>query len=131
MHDMESICFSMPWSLEQCTTALEQTNFAAFGLWQDRLLIAYISFFRSFDEIEIINLAVHPLSRRRGYGSRILHLLLQAGHKMGMQKAVLEVREKNIAAIALYEKLGFSMAGLRKKYYSDTGENALIYSCDL
>lgn len=108
-----------------------QRNFAAFGLWQDELLLAYISFFRSPEEIEILNLAVHPRGRRRGYASHMLHLLLQAGRKMGMQKAVLEVREKNIAAIALYEKAGFYMAGLRKRYYSDTGENAMIYNCDL
>lgn len=131
MHELESICFSLPWSLEQCVRALMQRNFAAFGLWQDELLLAYISFFRSPEEIEILNLAVHPRGRRRGYASHMLHLLLQAGRKMGMQKAVLEVREKNIAAIALYEKAGFYMAGLRKRYYSDTGENAMIYNCDL
>ena len=131
MYELESICFSMPWTIAQCKGALAQAKFAAFGLWERKLLLAYISFFHNVGEIEILNLAVHPLARRRGYGQRLLHLLLQAGRKMGMQKVVLEVRENNLAAISLYEKFGFKITGLRKRYYSDTGENALIYSCDL
>lgn len=121
----------MPWTLAQCKNALSQNNFAAFGLWQGRALVAYISFFHGNEEMEILNLAVHPLARRRGHGGYILHLLLQAARKMSMQKVVLEVRENNLAAIALYEKSGFRLNGLRKRYYADTGENALIYSCDL
>lgn len=131
MQEMESICFSMPWNLSQCKGALAQDNFAAFGLWLGKALVAYISFFHSAKEMEILNLAVHPLARRKGHGQRLLHLLLQAGHKMGMQKVVLEVRENNLAAIALYEKSGFKMSGLRKRYYTDTGEDALIYIRDL
>lgn len=121
----------MPWTSAQCRAALAQGNFSAFGLWQGKTLVAYISFFHNAGEIEILNLAVHPFARREGNGERLLHLLLQAGRKMSMQKAVLEVRESNLPAISLYEKCGFRMTGLRKRYYGDTGENALIYSCDL
>lgn len=121
----------MPWTLQQCRGALAQDNFAAFGLWQGKALLAYISFFHGADEMEILNLAVHPFVRRRGHGQHLLYLLLQAGRKMGMQKVVLEVRENNLAAISLYEKTGFVMSGLRKRYYTDTGENALIYTFNL
>lgn len=131
MAELESLCFSLPWSHAQCRGALSQNNFAAWGVWKAKALIAYISFFHNGDEMEILNLAVHPLARGRGHGRRILSMLLQAGRKMGMQKVALEVRESNLIAIRLYENAGFRLAGLRKRYYSDTGENALIYNCDL
>ncbi len=131
MHELESICFSMPWTRSQCKGALAQDNFAALGLWQGKALVAYISFFHYGEEMEIINLAVHPFARRRGHGFHLLQALLQAGRKMGMQRVALEVRENNQAAISLYEKSGFGISGLRKKYYPDTGENALIYTFNL
>lgn len=103
----------------------------AFGIWRIGGLAAYCSFFYFAEEAEIINLAVHPLARRRGLGRRILLLLLQEWRKMGMRKVALEVRENNQAAISLYEGAGFRMTGLRKKYYPDTGENALVYSWEI
>lgn len=128
MAELENMCFSMPWNLSQCQGALAQKHFTAWGIWQSGLLLAYISFFHNPDEMEILNLAVHPLARRRGHARQLLRLLLQEARKMGMQKIVLEVRERNEAAIALYETTGFRLAGLRKRYYADTGENALIYN---
>lgn len=131
MRELESVCFPDPWSLRQCRGALSQSNFMAFGIWRIGGLAAYCSFFHYSEEAEIINLAVHPLARRRGLGRRVLLLLLQEWRKMGMRKVALEVRENNQAAISLYEGAGFRMTGLRKKYYPDTGENALIYSLEI
>ena len=69
---------------------------------------------------------MEPAARRRGLGRRLLLLALQAGRKMGMQKAILEVREGNVAALALYRASGFVQAGRRRRYYADTGEDALV-----
>lgn len=104
-----------------------QNTFAAYGLWENSNLLAYISFYHQCQEVEILNLAVHPQERRKGYGKRILGILLQAATKMGMQKVVLEVRESNAPAIALYKKFGFCKSGCRPRYYPDSGEDALIY----
>ena len=82
-------------------------------------------------ELEILNLAVEPAARRRGCGRRLLLLALQAGRKMGMQKAILEVREGNVPALALYRASGFSETGRRRRYYADTGEDALVLECPL
>lgn len=131
MRELESACFSMPWSLAQCRGALAQNNFAALGHWRGERLVAYVSFFHNPDEIEIVNLAVHPFARRRGHGRSVLCLLLQEGRKMGMRKISLEVRERNQAAISLYEGAGFKLAGQRKRYYPDTGESALVYSYEI
>lgn len=69
--------------------------------------------------------------RRKGLGKRLLRLVLQACAKMGMQKAALEVREGNYAAIGLYEGLGFERCGRRRHYYPDNGEDALIFAIKL
>ena len=132
--ELERRCFSLPWSEEQCRAAFGQPAFAAFGLWDGPRLAAYISLYlvgasQSYapcGELEILNLAVERAARRRGCGGRLLRLALQAGRKMGMQKALLEVREHNVAALALYRACGFVQAGRRRRYYADTGEDALV-----
>ncbi|MBD5647859.1 MAG: GNAT family N-acetyltransferase [Desulfovibrio sp.] len=136
MWELERRCFSLPWSEDQCRAAFGQAAFAAFGLWNAQRLVAYISLYlvgapaplsyAPCGELEILNLAVEPAARRRGCGRRLLLLALQAGRKMGMQKALLEVREHNGAALALYRACGFALAGRRRRYYADTGEDALV-----
>lgn len=78
------------------------------------------------DEAHITLLAVHPDMQRRGLGTLLLWALLYRAHQRGMKRATLEVRVSNKGAIALYERFGFKTAGTRKKYYSDTGEDALV-----
>lgn len=127
MYGLEKLCFSLSWSLAQCSGALRQPHFAAFGLFTGKTLIAYISFYHTQEELEIANLAVRPAFRRAGHGRRLLRLALHTARKMGMQKAVLEVRDSNQAAISLYESMGFVHQGIRPHYFSDTGENARVY----
>lgn len=82
------------------------------------------------DEVHIANLAVHPDFRRQGIGARLLkHALQQAAHE-GMCSAQLEVRAGNQAAIALYRRFGFVQVGLRKGYYQDNHEDALLLNCE-
>lgn len=128
MAALERACFTLPWSAAQCAGALAQKSFAAFGLWRGNELVGYISFYHVAGELDIVNLGVNFPERRRGLGARLLALALQAARKMGMHKAGLEVRESNVAAIALYEKNGFRKSGVRSRYYPDTGENALVYT---
>lgn len=128
MSDLERACFASAWSEDLCRGALGQKHFAAFGAWRGSGLLAYVSFYRVNDEIEIVNLAAAPGERRKGYAGGALDALLQASRKMGMQKASLEVRSGNAAAISLYEKRGFKILGRRPRYYPDNGEDALLYS---
>ena len=126
MHRLEKSCFSLPWNEAQCRSALSQTSFGAYGLWQNTDLLAYVSFYHAAGEMEIANLAVAPEQRRKGLGRLILSALLQAAAKMGIEKVLLEVRAGNSAALSLYRQAGFHQAGLRKKYYPDTGEDGFI-----
>lgn len=126
MARLEKLCFSLPWSPKQCRAAFLQSTFAAFGLFGPEELLGYISIYHFLPEMEILNLAVLPAIRRRGAARRMLNGVLQLGRKMGMQKVSLEVRESNFPAICLYEQTGFVQRGIRKKYYPDNHENALI-----
>ena len=116
MFSLEKCCFSQPWTEEQCRAAFQQPAFAAFGLVGAAGLAAYISFYHSADELEILNIAVSPERRRQGLGRRVLGMALQ-----------LEVRESNTPAIGLYESFDFRPVGRRRNYYRAPDEDALIY----
>ncbi len=131
LHALEKACFTLPWSEEQCRAAFGSAAFAAFGLEGADGLAAYISVYFTADEVEVLNLAVSPELRRRGVGYRLLGLALRTAAKMGMQKAVLEVRVGNAPARNLYERHHFTVVGKRPRYYADTGEDALIYARSL
>lgn len=78
------------------------------------------------DEAHITILAVHPDYRHQGLGQLLLQTLLTLAQRRSLKWATLEVRISNEAAIALYKKFGFESVGQRKRYYQDTGEDALI-----
>ncbi len=130
---LESACFSTPWGEEQYKASFAQSSFVAFGLrlQGQETLIAYVALYHILDEMEILNIAVSPLHRRCGYGEFLLRRTLQASAALNCESMFLEVRVGNVAARNLYEKLGFSSVGVRKKYYADTGEDACIYKLAL
>lgn len=77
-------------------------------------------------EAEILNLAVDPAHRRKGFGRQLVRQILTEWQKRSVQRIFLEVRESNSGAIKLYEGLGFRLVGRRKKYYSGPEEDALV-----
>ncbi|WP_066852524.1 ribosomal protein S18-alanine N-acetyltransferase [Halodesulfovibrio spirochaetisodalis] len=128
---LEKKCFSTPWTEKEFNLSFEQKIFKVFGLKKDERLVAYIAMYHTADELEILNIATDPEQRRKGAGKRLLALMLCIGQKLGIQQAFLEVRRTNIPAINLYEQMCFSQIGVRKQYYKDTGEDALVYQCNL
>ena len=78
------------------------------------------------EEAHITMLAVDPKFRRQGFGQVLLLSLLASAKQRGLERATLEVKVSNQAALSLYEKFGFRVAGRRRGYYQDTGEDALI-----
>ena len=89
-------------------------------------LIGVAGYWLMADEPHVITIAVHPAHQRQGLGEWLLLHLLEHGLTQGAQVATLEVRVSNERAIALYHKYQFELAGRRRGYYSDTGEDALI-----
>jgi len=77
-------------------------------------------------ELEIVNVAVLPALRGRGIGRSLLSFFLEQGRLRGVRRAVLEVRDGNMAARTLYGRCGFVQVGVRKAYYAGSGEDALV-----
>lgn len=93
---------------------------------REPVVVGYCGVWLSFEEGEIMNVAVREEFRRRGCAGRLLRELISQAKERGVSRFILEVREGNDPAIRLYESLGFQRAGVRKNFYSDPRENALI-----
>jgi len=124
---IERASFPLPWSRNLFLRDLKENKIAFFLAVRDRgELVAYGGFWLLQEEINIVNVAVHPDHRKKGFGRLVLDALLKEGQKQGATIATLEVRESNKAARTLYERLGFIQIAIRKKYYSDNREDALV-----
>ncbi len=92
----------------------------------DGRAVAFAGYWAVIDEAHITNLAVHPDHRRKGLGRRLIVDLLEDAVKRGMRCSTLEVRRKNGAAIALYEQMGFVRCAVRKRYYPNDRQDAVV-----
>ena len=124
---IERASFSLPWSKELFLKDLKYNENAYFIVaLENGRVVGYGGFWLVQDEINIVNLAVSETERKKGIGGSILRELLKTGKKKGAEIATLEVRVSNTAALKLYEKFGFQTIAIRKNYYSDNGEDAVV-----
>ena len=123
---LEKLCFADPWS--EMSIASELHNIWAYWLVavEDDVVAGYIGSQSTIDETDVMNVAVHPDRRRQGIAENLITHLIQELKNRGSHALMLEVRASNAPAIALYEKLGFRQVGLRKNYYRNPKEDALI-----
>jgi ribosomal-protein-alanine N-acetyltransferase len=94
-------------------------------------LVGYLISWLVVDELHIGNIAVTPGRRRSGTGTALLTHVLDLAREREVRRVTLEVRVSNAAAIALYRKFGFNEVAIRKGYYADDGEDALVMLLDL
>lgn len=92
----------------------------------DNLLVGHAGFWLIADETHLNTIVVHPAWRRLGLSQWLLLTVIEQGQRLGARETTLEVRLSNQAAIALYQKFSFEQVGLRRRYYSDNGEDGLI-----
>ena len=120
--------FTNPWGAEAIKWELENTDVARLYVMRDAsgALAAYCACWMVFDELHINSLAVEEALRRRGIARRLLQHVLADARRSGAKSATLEVRQSNHAARRLYEGLGFHVEGVRRDYYQDPREDALI-----
>lgn len=124
---LEEKCFSTPWTKQMFLGDLKSEHTCYFGAFNDKDdLIGYIGMWCMGDTGEITNVAVNPEYRKIGIASMLLEKLVEYGCNKGLEFLNLEVRESNIPAINLYEKFDFKRVGLRKNYYKNPMENALL-----
>lgn len=127
--ELDQACFGGLWTLEAYQRELDSPNSDLIGLvtpYAPKSLLGMGCLWAILEEAHITILAVHPQYQCQGLGETLLYGLLAVAEERGLERATLEVRVSNDPAIALYQKYGFKTAGRRRRYYKDTGEDALI-----
>jgi ribosomal-protein-alanine N-acetyltransferase len=126
---VETRAFKTPWPRTAFEEELDGNELALYVVLIDEAtshIIGYAGMWKIIDEAHVTNIALLPRYHGQGLGKILLAALIAQAKEMGAVKMTLEVRESNFAARQLYEKFGFQTAGVRRGYYSDTNEDALI-----
>ncbi len=120
--------FSVPWSRQSFVNEIDQNLYATYIVLEDDdgSIIGYCGVWNVLDEAHITNIAIAPGNRGKGYGELLLKKIMELSKEAGAKSMTLEVRLSNEVAQSLYRKFGFEDGGVRKNYYSDNGEDALV-----
>jgi ribosomal-protein-alanine N-acetyltransferase len=131
---IERVSFPNPWH-ESTFRGEIQNRSISFPLVivqkEDNQVVGYIVFWQIGEEVQVNNIAIHPEFRRQGLGEALLRHALARVKQQGANFVTLEVRQSNFAAQALYRKLGFQPLGVRRFYYSNPAEDAIVMGLDL
>lgn len=131
VHDIERASFPVPWPAYAFRQELETNRLARYLVVRaGERTVAYGGIWLMVDEAHVTTFAVLPSWRRRGVGAQLMLALIELAQEVGAKVLTLEVRLSNIAARTLYQRFGFRPVGLRPRYYSDNGEDALIMTTD-
>ena len=129
LDDIESIeqrSYDTPWSRSMFAGELAKPASLCLGAFEGEELAGYLVVSRYVDAWHIMNIAVSPYFRRRGIATALLERLFELTDDRSRRGYTLEVRVTNSGAIRLYERLGFAARGIRRGYYTDNREDALI-----
>lgn len=126
--EIDRLSFSLPWPEHSFRYEVAENRAARCWVAEtdDKRIAAMLVLWLIIDEAHVATLATHPDFRRQGIGAQILTTALRDAARAGATRALLEVRERNEAAQAMYKKFGFEVAGRRPKYYRDNGEDAIL-----
>ena len=124
--ELEKLCFSEPWSEKAILEEAERGFFVA--AYIDGDIAGYAGMLCVLDERDVCNIATVPHFRGKGVGRALTDALIASARESGASVIMLEVRKSNAAAIALYEKAGFTLVGQRKNFYTMPREDALLYN---
>ena len=126
IEDIEHNSYDTPWSRSMFAGELAKPASLCLGAFEDDQLAGYLIVSRYVDAWHIMNIAVSPDFRRRGIATALLQRLFELTDDRSRRGYTLEVRVSNDGAISLYERLGFTARGIRRGYYTDNREDALI-----
>ena len=131
VHAIERASFAVPWPDDAYRNEIRTNRLASYVVARmDAEVVGFAGLWVMVDEAHVTTFAVDPRWRRRGVGERLLLALLDLAVARQAREATLEVRLSNLPARKLYEKHGFRPVGIRPRYYSDNGEDALIMTTD-
>lgn len=124
--EIERNCFSKPWSEEDFKKCFGLENYRFFIAEREGEPLGYAGMYVCLDEADVATIGVLPRFRRQGVGRALMKVLLDGAEEDGIRTVFLEVRSSNGAAKALYESLGFRAFGIRKDYYEEPTEDAVL-----
>jgi ribosomal-protein-alanine N-acetyltransferase len=125
--EIEHASFTLPWSRDAFYNEMHHNKFAVYIVIEvEGKIIGYCGAWIVIDEAHITNVAILPEYRGRKLGEALMEKMISVARSMGARSMTLEVRVTNNIAQSLYQKLGFQKGGIRKNYYSDNQEDALI-----
>jgi [ribosomal protein S18]-alanine N-acetyltransferase len=124
--EIERSSYPTPWSRSMFAGELAKPSSVCLGAFEGERLVGYLIVSRYVDAWHVMNVAVAVDHRRRGVASELLGALFERTREDGRRGYTLEVRVSNAGAITLYERLGFERRGMRRGYYTDNREDALI-----
>ncbi len=123
LYQLGKICFpENTFNRDALFQMLENERYYFWGIWKNEKLVGYAIILDSIDIFEIVKIGVETEFRKQGIGEILLKDIISKSPK----SIHLEVRESNLPAIKLYKKMGFENIFKRKKYYGDTGEDAIV-----
>lgn len=129
---LEERCFTLPWSRDAFYNELNQNQFASYiVLEEEGQIVGYCGAWLVIDEAHITNIAILPEFRGRGFGEALLRKMMEQCREKDIERMTLEVRVSNKVAQSLYKKLGFQEGAIRKNYYSDNQEDAIVMWVDV
>jgi ribosomal-protein-alanine N-acetyltransferase len=123
---IERSAYPTPWSRSMFAGELSKPSSICLGAFEEQSLLGYLITSRYVDAWHVMNVAVAPARQRQGIASALLGRLFELTAADDRRGYTLEVRVSNAAAISLYERLGFEPRGVRRGYYTDNREDALI-----
>jgi len=123
---IEKESFSLPWSAAAFENELNNPDTFYYVWIEDDEPMGYAGFWKILTDGNITNIAFSQSARGQGRGQKLVAFLKEKAGQMGITAMTLEVRKSNAAAIAVYQKNGFQIAGMRKDYYRKPAEDALI-----
>lgn len=126
VYHLEKSIFSIPWSKESFESSIKNKDTLFIVAVKEGEILGYLGIYIFSEEADISNVAVYEKYRRQHIAKQMMEYILAKVKVSGVKHITLEVRETNVAAIKLYESMGFVEAGIRKNYYKEPTENALI-----
>lgn len=123
---LEKECFANPWNRRDIEAQLKNINAHFLAAVSEKEVIGYLGIYEYFESCEMANLAVSAPYRRQGIARALVEKAIKNAVFRGCDYITLEVRKSNAPALNLYHSMGFEQAGLRKSFYTNPEEDAII-----
>ncbi len=127
VYEIEKLSFTLPWTKESFYHEMENNDYAYYVIAEtEDGIVGYCGMWLILDECHVTNIAILPEERGKKYGERLMEEAIKVAKSKGAELMTLEARVSNHAAQNLYRKLGFQNGGIRKRYYTDNLEDAIV-----